>query len=201
MRHIYSKEEDIFLKDNVKGITLKELTDRFNKKFNYNLSESAIANRKNKLGLSSGINVGCFKKGSVPFNKGKKWTEYMSEEKQKNCCKTTFKKGNIPANHRELFEERISRDGYIEIKIFEPNKWEKKQRYIYEQNHGKIPKGYNVIFADGNNRNFDIDNLILVSDAENLIMNSNNLRYDKKELTKAGHLVAKIIDKGNKIKK
>ena len=34
MRHIYSKIEDEFLINNVKGITLKELTTRFNKKFN-----------------------------------------------------------------------------------------------------------------------------------------------------------------------
>lgn len=32
MSHKYSKTEDQFLIDNVKGITLKELTNRFNKK-------------------------------------------------------------------------------------------------------------------------------------------------------------------------
>ena len=31
MRHIYSKEEKQFLIDNVKGISLIELTERFNK--------------------------------------------------------------------------------------------------------------------------------------------------------------------------
>lgn len=48
MRHIYSKKEDEFLINNVRGITLKELTNRFNKKFNLNITESSIANRKVK---------------------------------------------------------------------------------------------------------------------------------------------------------
>ena len=38
MKHKYSKEEDNFLIENVKGITLKELTNKFNKKFKLNLS-------------------------------------------------------------------------------------------------------------------------------------------------------------------
>ena len=91
MRHIYSIEEEKFLIDNVKGITLKELTNRFNKNFNYNLSESAIANRKNKLGLSSGITGGQFKKGNIPFNKGKKQIEYMSKEAIEKSKLTRFK--------------------------------------------------------------------------------------------------------------
>lgn len=38
MVHKYSAEEHQFLIDNVKGITLKELTRRFNEKFNTNLT-------------------------------------------------------------------------------------------------------------------------------------------------------------------
>ena len=53
MRHIYSDEEHQFIIDNVEGITLKELTKRFNEKFNLNVTENAIANRKNILGLRS----------------------------------------------------------------------------------------------------------------------------------------------------
>lgn len=69
MRHSYSKEEEKFLIDYVKGITLKELTNKFNKKFGLNLSENCIANQKTKLGLRSGIVGGQFQKGQKPFNK------------------------------------------------------------------------------------------------------------------------------------
>lgn len=201
MRNNYTKEQDKFLIKNVKGITLKELTNKFNKHFNSNLSESAIANRKNKLHLSSGITGGQFKKGHNTFNKGKKWNEYMSKESQKKSLKTCFKKGNIPHNHRKIGSERTNVDGYIEIKIAEPNQWQLKHRYLYEKKYGKIPAGYNIIFLDRNRKNFDLSNLKLVSKAEDLIMNNNKLFSTDKDITNAGTIIANIICKTNKLLK
>lgn len=196
MVHKYSAEEHQFLIDNVKGITLKELTRRFNEKFNTNLTENAISNQKTKLGIRSGIG-GQFPKGHIPANKGKKG--YMSPEQYEKCKATMFKKGNIPANHRPIGSERIdNRDGSILIKIQDGHlqkNWMSKSRYIYEQAHGKIPKGYKVIFADGNNRNFDLDNLILVSNAEELIMNQRKLMSNDAEFTKTGVVIAKVLNK------
>ena len=200
MRHIYSQLEDQYLTENVKGITLKELTDKFNKQFDLNMSESSIANRKVKLGIQSGIVGGQFEKGQTSWNKGKK----MSPSQYKKSEPTMFKKGNIPANARAIGSERVDKNGYILIKIQDGHKnknWIRKHRYLYEQAYGKVPKGHKVIFADGDNRNFDLDNLILVSDAEELIMNRNNLFKEDTELTKAGVVVAKLLDKVNKRKK
>ena len=194
MRHLYSKEEEQFLKDNVKGISLKELTEKFNKQFNFNLSESAIESRKNKLGLHSGIVGGQFQKGHVPFNKGTKGLIKPN--------KTSFKKGNIPANHKPIGSERISKDGYIEIKIQDGqlNKnWQLKHRYIYEKEYGPIPDGYNIIFLDGDRQNLELSNLKLVSKAEDLIMNKRQLFTNDKELTTTGTLIAKVIDKTYKM--
>lgn len=198
----YKKEHVEFIRNNVKGITLKELTNKFNKEFNMNVSESAIANIKNKHNLQSGIVGGRFEKGQISWNKGKKGS--MSPEQYEKCKATMFKKGNIPANARAIGSERIDKNGYILIKIqdgHKNNNWIRKHRYLYEQKYGKVPKGYKVIFADGNNRNFDLNNLIVVSDAEELIMNRNNLFKEDTELTKAGVAVAKLLDKVNKRKK
>ena len=71
----------------------------------------------------------------------------------------------------------------------------------YEKEKGKIPKGYNLIFADGNRQNFDLDNLILISNSELFIMNQKGLYKQDKKLTKAGATIAKILDKVNKRKK
>lgn len=202
----YTDEVVQFILDNYKDKDNVELAKLVNDKFDLGINHDSLSNFKSKylqktgVNLRTGINRYQFKKGQKSWNKGKKWDEFMSKEAQKNSSKTTFKKGNIPANHREVFEERVDKCGYLEIKVKEPNKWTTKHRYIYEQKHGKVPKGHKVIFADGNNRNFDIDNLILVSNAEHLIMNSNNLRFNNKKLTETGHLIAKIIDKGNKLK-
>lgn len=196
----YRKEHIEFLKKNVKGITLKELTERFNSKFHMNISQSAISNLKVKYNLQSGIVGGQFEKGQTSWNKGKK----MSPSQYKKSEPTMFKKGNIPANARAIGSERVDKNGYILIKIQDGHKnknWVRKHRYLYEQAYGKVPKGHKVIFADGDNRNFDLDNLILVSDAEELIMNRNNLFKEDTELTKAGVVVAKLLDKVNKRKK
>ncbi len=198
IRHKYSKIEDQFLIDNVKGITLKELTERFNNKFNLELSESSISNRKVKLNIKSGIVGGQFVKGQISFNKGKKWSEYMSQKGQANSRKTTFKKGSIPPNRRPIGSEREDKDGYILIKTQDGHKnknWTRKHRYLYEQAYGEIPKGHKVIFADGNNRNFDLSNLIMVSDAEELIMNQRKLISSNAEHTKVGVNIAKLLSK------
>ena len=150
------------------------------------------------------------KKGNIPMNKGKKWDDYMPKEKQKNCRKTTFKKGNKPSNAVDIGEEHMRYSGskpddlgYLHIKVCDGkgNKnWIPKHRYIYEQHHGKIPPGHKVIFADGDRFNFDIDNLILVSESEELLMNRHNLRFEDKELTKTGSIIAKVMDKTHKVK-
>ena len=57
-----------------------------------------------------------------------------------------------------------------------------------------------MIFADGNRENFDIDNLVLVSSSEELILNRRKLLTDDKEITKTGVLIAKVIDKTYKLK-
>ena len=200
MVHKYSAEEHQFLIDNVKGITLKELTRRFNEKFNTNVSENAISNQKTKLGIRSGIVGGQFPKGHIPANKGKKG--YMTPEQYEKCKATMFKKGNIPANHRPIGSERIDkRDGSILVKVKDgqlQKNWMSKSRYIYEQAHGKIPAGHKVIFADGDHSNFDLDNLILVSNAEELIMNQRKLISKEAEFTKTGAVIAKVLNKAKK---
>lgn len=198
MRHKYTKLEDQYLIENVKGITLKELTNKFNKQFSLDLSEGAIANRKVKLGIQSGIVGGQFQKGQESWNKGKK----MSPSQYKKAAPTMFKKGNIPANRRPIGSERVdNRDGSILIKVQDGHlqkNWMSKSRYVYEQAYGKIPKGHKIIFADGNNRNFNLDNLILVSNAEELIMNKRKLMSKDAEFTKTGAIIAKVLDKAKK---
>src|SRR5699024_1637270 len=178
-----------YLASIVKGSTYKEITKKMNDKFEYNFSEEQVKGMmyRNKLTTGTG---GYFKKGSTPWNKGLKG--YMGANK------TSFKKGTIPPNQVPIGTESITKGGYIKVKVGEPNKWKLKQRYIYEQHYGEIPNNYNIIFADGNIMNFDIDNLIAVSKSEMLILNNNNLRFEDKELTKVGVNIAKVIDKAKK---
>ena len=117
-----------------------------------------------------------FKKGSIHPNKGKK----MSPEIYEKVKETMFKKGNSPVNHREVGSERINVDGYIEIKVAEPNRWRLKHRLIWEQHNGIIPEGCNVQFKNHNTLDCRIENLYLISKSEQM-RNENSLmaRYPK----------------------
>lgn len=191
--HKYTEEQRSYIKRYAKGRTSKELTDMFNKKFGLDIKVRTMQSYKTNLKVTSGVDCR-FKKGQVSHNKGKKMPECLYEKMKA----TMFKKGDIPSNKKPIGSERIIKDGYTEIKVAEPNKWKAKHRVIWEKVNGKISKGYALVFADGNKQNFGLDNLILVSRAELLIINRQQLIKDDPDLTKTGVLIAKVIDKANK---
>ena len=197
--HRYSEEQKEFIITNNYGKYSKEIAEMFNQYFKTNITAKEIAYFRRNHKLKSGL-TGQFKKGNVPHNKDKKQVEYMSKEAIERTKKTRFKKGNKPKNYRPVGSERITKDGYIEVKVADPNKWETKNKIIYKQYFGDIPEGHKIIYADGNKLNNDINNLILVSDNEELIMNRHRLRTEDIELTKTGYLIAKVIDKTNMVK-
>lgn len=184
-----------FILDNYKGRYNQELADLFNQKFNTNITSRTIKSYKANNKLNSGL-TGKFRKGQTPHNKGKK----MPKEVYEKVKHTMFAKGNVPPNHRPVGSERISKDGYIEVKVAEPNKWRLKQRVVYEETKGKIPEGCPIIFLDGNKRNFDIDNLRCITRSELLYLNCNGLN-NSNEITETGILMARLDSAKNKRKK
>ena len=167
---IFTKEIEDFIAENVKGLYNHELCDLINKKFKISYTPHQIKNYKRNHDLKSGL-VG-FREGTPSPNKGKK----MSAEQYAKCAKSMFKKGNVPVNIRPVGSERKdTKDGYIHIKIAEPNVWKPKHVYIWEQKNGPIPKGYHVMFLDQNKENIVFENLVLVHKKESLILNRNKL--------------------------
>ena len=183
-----------FILDNYKGRYNQELADLFNQKFNTNITSRTIKSYKANNKLNSGL-TGKFRKGQTPHNKGKK----MPKEVYEKVKHTMFAKGNVPPNHRPVGSERISKDGYIEVKVAEPNKWRLKQRVVYEEAKGEIPEGCPIIFLDGNKRNFDIDNLRCITRSELLYLNCNGLN-NSNEITETGILMARLDRAKNKKK-
>ena len=190
----YTDEMKQFILDNYKGRYNQELADLFNQKFNTNITSRTIKSYKANNKLNSGLS-GKFRKGQAPHNKGKK----MPKEVYEKVKHTMFAKGNVPPNHRPVGSERISKDGYIEVKVAEPNKWRLKQRVVYEEAKGKIPEGCPIIFLDGNKRNFDIDNLRCITRSELLYLNCNGLN-NSNEITETGILMARLDRAKNKKK-
>lgn len=189
-----NEKEKAYLKKIYKGRTCKEIAAMINAKFETNHTVTEIQGFKCRNHLKSSLDF-TFKKGHVPANKGKKWDEYLTKEQQEKARRTCYKKGNMPKQHREVGSERITIDGYLEVKVAELNKWALKHRLVYEEAFGKIPKGMNLIFADGNKLNLELDNLLLVTDNELLRMNRNNLIKEDKNLTKSGLVLTKLMNK------
>ncbi|MEH7459591.1 HNH endonuclease signature motif containing protein [Bacillus sp. JJ1127] len=191
--HRYTEEQTSFIRENIKGRTRKELLEMFNTHFGLELGLNQITAYIKNHGLRSGIDSR-FKPGQPSWNKGKKGTGGGGT--------TRFKTGQRPHNYKPLGSERVNGEGYVDIKIAEPNVWKLKHRLIWEKANGPIPKDHVVIFGDGNRSNFALDNLLLVSKKQLAILNINQLIQNDANLTRVGIVIADIYKKiGDRKKK
>ena len=178
MRKLWTAEEDALMREHYPNSTMKQMVELLGRSACsiYNRSETLNVRKSqeyldspNACRLRRGDNVGAefrFNKGNVPFNKGMKgWSAKGTEA-------TRFKKGTRPPNYRPVGTIRVV-DGYQEIKIAEGmRQWRQLHRVIWERLNGIIPKGYNLIFIDGNKENISIANLSLMSKADNMRRNT-----------------------------
>ena len=190
----YTDEMIEFLKEVTPQKTYKEITELFNKKFNLEVTAEIIKSLLSRKKIHTGTRGCLYKKGSIPWNKGKKG--YMGANK------TSFKKGHKPKNWKPVRSERIDTEGYTLIKIAEPRKWALKHRIIWEEHYKKkIPRGSVIIFADGDKSNLSIENLICVTRNELKVLNKCGLIKNDAELTKTGLSIAKIRIKLSELRK
>ena len=97
-------------------------------------------------------------------------------------------------------ESEPDKNGLIRIKVTE-KQWVYKQRYVYEQNYGKIPKGYKVIFLNGDKNDFDPKNLAIAPRKDVLLVYSRDLTTKDRETTKLGLKVARLINRTKELEK
>jgi hypothetical protein len=133
-----------------------------------------------------------FKKGNVPVNKGKASPQHVKDA----LAKTQFLKGSKPHNTKPIgtIVTRKDKSDYVYkyIKIADSN-WQLYQRYVFEKHFGQIPKSHIVIFRDSNQLNCDIENLQLISKADNAI--KNKMGNYPAEIIELVQLKSKLIKK------
>lgn len=205
----WTEKEDSFMRDHYPDMSNREICEKLKR------SLRSIYSRAKILGLKktpefmqeqwqmlaeklqeSGKSYR-YPKGHIPENKGKK----IPQEVYNRIQYTFFQKGHTSANHKSIGYERINKDGYIEVKIAEPNVFRAKHRIVWEETFGSIPTGYNVQFRDGNRQNLSPDNLYLISRSEQLKKeNSMYARYPK-ELQRVIQIKGALQRQINKIKK
>ena len=108
--------------------------------------------------------TGRFEKGNVSHNKGKKCAPGKGGN-HPNARRTQFKAGGVPHNTKFLGHERVSKDGYVEISVDQPNphtggerRYVLKHRWLWEKANGSLPEGYALKCLDGDKQNTDPSN-------------------------------------------
>lgn len=196
-RSTFSQEEIDFIKANYLTMTSGEMEKHLKR------SGCGIAGvmRKNGLVIPKEILEqrrlqSYYKKGQSPPNKGKKWDDFMSNEAQERSRATTYKKGNEPYNTKWDGAERLTKDGYIEVRVSK-GKWELKHRVEWEKVNGKVPAAHCLWFKDRNTCNCDLSNLELIHRRENRLRNKIASTYDPelKELLKAHKQLIHTVNK------
>lgn len=182
---VYPPEVMTFIAENVEGRTTRELVELLNREFGVEYTLAQIRAYKKNHGLVSGLDCR-FKPGTVPPNKGKKGVY------SPGCEKGWFQKGHRPENYLPVGSEVVNTDGYVMVKIADPNVWEFKHKIVWRLEYGEIPEGKILTFLDGDKLNTNVSNLALITNEENLQMNRSKLRSQVPEYTESGILVARL---------
>lgn len=180
--HKWSKEEQEYLAEVVTGRHLKEVTAEMNKKFEYQFTEMQVRAAIKRYGLKMGVPTR-WQKGHVPHNKGAKGVSKAN--------KGSYKKGHIPINASPIGAERMYQ-GYTQVKV-SSQKWELKQRVMYEKYHNvKLKPQDVVIFLNRDKKDFSKENLYLIDRETQMYMAKNNLWSGDPELNKTAVKIAEI---------
>lgn len=158
----YSSDELAWLEAN-RTLVISEYHRAFCETFQRDVSAKNLHALRKRKGWSTG-RTGCFVKGQMPPNKGKKCAPGTGG-RHPNARRNQFRKGNLPHNTNYLGHERFSKDGYVEISVDEVDphtgferRYVLKHRWLWEQQNGPVPAGMFLKCLDGDRTNTAPDN-------------------------------------------
>lgn len=159
-------------------------------------SEAAIQGlRKSQAHMDT--KPGCYKPGNEPWSKGR----HMPVRGR--AVETQFKKGHQSHTWRPIGHEMMVA-GYLNRKVADGGLQRENYRpvhhLVWEEHHGRpIPKGHALAFRDGDRRNFDPDNLELITRAE--LARRNSIHRYPPEIRDVMRLKGRITRKINRLEK
>ena len=199
MKRVYRKftpKQANFIKRNYPRFNVVDLVAKLNARFGIEITEQQICSFTKNHHIQSG-RTGCFEKGNKPWNTGTKGLCHGS-------C-TSFKKGHVPANIKPLGHERKdnrtdpAKASYRHVKVAEPNpyttaptRYKLKHVVAWEKEYGPVPAGKILVFKDGDVDNCDIENLMLITRAEHLLLNKHHYKEMPADLKPSVLALAKL---------
>jgi len=204
MSKLFTYEQESFIKNHAKGLHNKELTQLFNDTFNADIKVNQIRGYKQRNNIDSGL-TGTFQKGHRPHNKGKNINDYMSNKAIEKNRATQFKKGKRPPMWLPIGSERMSKNGYEEVKVSDGqgnNNYRPKSHIIWEEfNKDKVNPNEIVVYLDKNKSNLNPDNLVKITWSDLMIMNTQGLWTKYSEINETAINVARLKSKISERKK
>jgi len=148
------------------------------------------------------------KAGCLGLHKDKETIRAMQREKMANpnhpgrSKETQFKRGNRSNTWKPIGSERVFKGGYLQRKVtdtgYPPRDWVFVHHIVWREAGNDIPRGYRLIFKDGNMRNITVENLELVTIAD--LMRRNSVHRYGPEFSKVVQLRGAITRQINKQK-
>ncbi len=168
MREKYTEFQILYLAQNCRGKTAKELTDEFNAHFGTNKSTYAIRVKLRTEGLYKYLALeGRYSDEQLTFiyiNRWEKLQELTAKFNQR------FNTSKFPENIKDVLKSRGWTKGttnhtYQTRRIKMGKKYIRLDFYVWECVNGPVPAGYTVIHLDNDTTNNQIGNLRLVPDS------------------------------------
>ena len=187
----YSPEMIAFLAEHYPVAPVSDWVNKFNETFGTNKSKGALTGSCKRFKIKSG-RTGQFEKGHVSHNKGK---SFPLRGKAKE---TAFGgvRSNTNDNKKPLGSTRVcTKDGYLIIKVAEPNVWRHAHVVLWEKEHGKKPKDHVIRFYDNSPEKIKaptLDNLFMVSRSVHARLTQMKLSDIPMEHKETAILIAKI---------
>ena len=172
----YGRRHRSFVLQRYMVSTVETIRQEFMAEFGSKISANKIYRIARDGGIGQGrkANLGRFRAGQEPWNKGRK-ADYLAGTGSE---KTRFRPGHRRNLEKPMYSVREDAGGYLEVKLPKPCphtgrpwRYDSLARWLYSIHHGELPPGRVVIHLDGDRRNVEPDNLASASRAELLALN------------------------------
>ena len=180
----YTPEQEKWLRQHSRMVR-SQLAIKFNRRFGTDLNTDQIKHKCLRMGLKTGRS-GHFKPGNKPH----------PAARPKGPNKTSFKKGNKPANTLPVGHVRCH-EGYWQIKAFDTGHTKRDfllcHHLVWRLHNGPIPAGHIIIFIDGDSSNIEIENLRCIPRGAHAIINKRGLRNVAPAVRQAAISVGEVL--------